>query len=212
MRKPSHCSQRPPAGIGSCSKLQSPSNGRRLRAQLWALGSMIRTSSCSRDFVAMPRLSRLAAGGLRAAAHERQSRSSRYRPIIVSRAAPGSLRIVDQRISNHFDRSASCCDNPAHNRAIKDIHYLNGLYNIRDRSTRSLLERSCAALIPKLQFIVPAPAQVRTPQLKLQSALGARNNRHKVRRNSFWFTHRPQECAATSLVRIRHPSLRSAIS
>lgn len=154
----------------------------------------------------------LRVGLVRAAAHGRQSRSSRYRPIIVSRAASGSLRIVDQRISNHLDRSASCCANPAHNRAIKDIHYLNGLYNIRDRSTRSLLERSCAALIPRLQFIVPAPAQVRTPQLKLQSALGVRNNRHKVRRNSFWFTHRPQECAATSLVRIRHPSLRSAIS
>lgn len=78
--------------------------------------------------------------------HERQSRSSRYRPIIVSRAAPGSLRIVDQRISNHLDRSASCCAHPAHNRAIKDTHCLNGLYYIRDRSARSLLERSCAAL------------------------------------------------------------------
>lgn len=43
-----------------------------------------------------------------------------YRSIIVSCAAPGSLRIVDQRISNHLEKSASCCAYPAHNRAIKD--------------------------------------------------------------------------------------------
>lgn len=67
-------------------------------------------------------------------------------------------------------------------------------------------------MVPKMvnsKFIVPAPVQVRTSQLKLQSALRVRNNRHKVRHNAFWFTHRPQECAATSLVRIRPPSLRT---
>lgn len=76
-------------------------------------------------------------------------------------AALGSLRIVDQRISNHLDRSASCCAHPAHNRAINDVHCLNGLYNIRDRSARSLLEkglRHVGAEDGELQFIVPAPA------------------------------------------------------
>lgn len=70
---------------------------------------------------------------------------------------------------------------------------------------RSLLEKGLRHVGPEdgeLQFIVLAPAHVRTSQLKLQPALGVRNNRHKARRNSFWFTHRPQGCAATSLVRI----------
>lgn len=55
---------------------------------------------------------------------------------------------------------------PAHNCATENIHCWNGLSNnVRDRSARSLLEKELRHVGPEdgeLQFIVPAPAQVRT--------------------------------------------------
>lgn len=127
-------------------------------------------------------------------------------------AAPGSLRIVDQRISSHLD----CCAHQAHNRAIMDIHCLNRLsITLQTVRRHRSLKRSCATLVLKMvnfQFIVTAPAQVRTSHsLSCNLHWECKITATKFRRNSLWFTHRPQECTATSLVRIRHPSLRTAI-
>lgn len=101
----------------------------------------------------------------------------RVEPLPVGSSCPvqrPSLCKSSTRASPVISTVPAAVPHPARNRVIEDIHCLNGLYNIRDRSARSLLEKELRHVGPEdgeLQFIVPAPAQVRTSQLKLQSAL-----------------------------------------